>query len=546
MKTSKNGQEEKQQEKQRHDPFSVCYLQANSIKRLSIVSSTFCKFLWNYKLCLPHECLGVLMGKTNDVKQIQQKDVFTTTKIEPYCGDESVMRDANDWFRSVRLCYDQKRLKTLQTPILILYGNTGCGKTFLLNHLVKQCALHLQPVSISKGIHHLHTMMSSSNLISTRPILHLQDVSLFPTDWISILHTGYKNGDLHVPIVIEMDSDEYFTPRYKTKEDAMHKKSKFLTSVYSFWKNETFVKHLRIRVTYKHVLSFLNWKCGRPKESDTLKHIALCANGDFRIADQLIKDKNAFSYELAPRFRTLFDVGAWLFQNYQTKRSEQSSTDLACLLTMFGSEEPNCTQLNLFFRNWIHWIASSSSSFSSSLPTGLPTGLTECVSWSPHALQQLLKAEDALFSFAQRKGYISKTEEPTMSWCIRRSEHGFLHFITKHGGVERFITKNNHIKQKESKCEQTVQKVNVKQKDKLGKPMGKSELNALCVLSRLSDLNSEWDAYSRLECYDHDMEQMQKARILNCSKRVSFKTIFSSSSSSSSFPYKKIMGWFRK
>jgi len=518
--------------------FDVCYMDSASLKRLTVVSPTFQKFFWQYKLCLPHECLGTLLNPSVLPKlaaelkpaELKQKTHVENKKTqEPYFGDDSVLKDATPWFKAVQLCYAQKRIKTLQIPVLVVHGTTGSGKTFLVQKLSREYGLHVQSVSLSRGVNALQVMSHYGNLMTKYPVLYLQDVSLWPKEWLPELHRMYQEGRIRTPLIVELDTEEYYRPRY-LKPGSEKQRNSYTISLFSFWKHEAYVKHIRTRTQTKHIRLFLNW-LGQNFGNHT-EMIATAAHGDFRCARRLfhttIATTTTTTITTDPRFRSLFDVGAWFFHHFPTER--RSPFRIAEFIRVFGSDEPTAKQLSSFLQSWI---------LSFGLQKTKEKEQTDLTSWDSKKNKAVLKAEQEVLSFAKRKGYVSAEEEKTESWMIRPSEYGFLSEIAKESPLKRFgvsdAMTNKEAKQEEAKQEEPKR---IPAKPIPNKTKEMKETNDLCVLSSLCDLSSEFDAYAKhIDDQDEIEEEMKTIRVLAEAEKLTHL-------SRKTHPYKHIVSWF--
>lgn len=511
------------------DPFAVCYLQAESIKRLTVSSPTFLNFFARYHLFLPHECMGVLMGKPQEK---EQKEKDKEKEERSYFGDELILKAITNWFGAVDICYRQNRIHTLAVPILILHGNPGCGKTFLLQRLSTQFHMALQHVSLSNGIDNLKLMTSHGNLLSRKSILYLQDVALLPKEWLKTLHVLYQKGQLKSPLIIELDTNEYYTSRYlKDESKSKAHKRTYPVSLYRFWRHESFVQHVHLRTKTKHVLAFLNWMCGKPAESKMFEHIAKCANGDFRRARQLLEEKSIYLETAIPLFRTLFDVGVWCLQDL-ARQQQTNSFEISKWLSIFGANEPDAVQLNCFFQSLIH-------SFHMSQNEGEKQKEEESlISWDARKKRsQLLKTEETIVRLAKRKGIVDKDEQRLEEWMIESLDHFYLHTIQL-CGLDRFGCAGSKEKKKDE-SDRVVMKTKQRRETT-------AKQNAdLYVLEQLTELNSELDACNGSGSYEANHEaanEASKVRVVAMGRKIRGPQ----TTTTTQHPYKSIMGWFKR
>lgn len=529
------------EEKKVDDPRSICYVQSNTIKRLSVISPTFLKLFLQQNVFLPHECFGTLL----DIKKPSQPLFAVPTPIknkskqpsaQPYFGDPKVFEDVLRWFDAIQLCYQQKRQHTLQIPILILHGNTGCGKTFLLQTLASKCGVQLESVSLSGDpIANLHNSISRRNLAIEKPIIYLQDVILFPKTWMNVLHESYQKGQLNVPIVIEITTSEYYESRYKTTVGHTQ-------SLYSFWKLDTFVKSVRMNVKPQFIRHYINWLRNVPDHDSTLfDSLVFAAEEDYRRARELLASGNTIlsssvNKSILPSFRTLFDVGTWLFREFETKQSLSPFLISEGLHVYGDSLSPSIDQLCNFFRKW---IVSSQTQPSSSPQTIESSPLT---SWAKTKRESLIKTESSLRHMAKRKKLcqqkftLEELQCQDLTISLRGNEHCYLHSI-QNVGMQRWKA-NNELNQKEKEKPENREHKNTDQSNHTTKQTLR-ELNALCSLSdeqSLNDTFTMWDHDSDSTLYD----SMIRNNVINTAKHIAPLL------SRKNLAYKDIMSWFMK
>jgi hypothetical protein len=543
------------EKKEKVDPFAFCYLQSKTIKTLSLVSPAFLKLFFQNNVFLPYECMGVLFHgekeKGKDVKTDVKKDVKkekegllakpVSPTRDPTFSDSRILKSLQTWFSFVQLCFQQNRITTFKEPILILHGDSGVGKSFLLHHFANEYKLQVVPLSLSDADKQLETLSSYSSIQSFSSngsssgkarVFHLQDVLLLDNNWLCRLLKLYQQCKLKTPIVIEVYSQDYYQSRWNGENGRKH-------SIHSFFRLQPFAKSISIYKRKEDLSKYLRWKSPNSSKA-SIQYILDClaynSNFAFAKANLLLEESPSFSpaKQLGTyrQFHSLFDLGKWLFERFPVMAAHRRAFEWA----RDASYPLPATQLALFFQRWIEFFADKKDKEKSS----------SCAAWGKELHERLLKTESALTSLAIRKGWLEVESEvssrsftkPEDNYWIDRIHSGdqqlrFRPDLQIRKGVNLFLQSKDEAT---TDLDLNLGKVE-KEKSPLDKKVEQKANRDLLILDKLAEFQSDSDAYPDIFDKEDGHDVAGKAMVFRLGQCIG-------GLSAKKLPYKDIMNWF--